>query len=311
MLYERSGIMHLTQERPAVVLEEVTKAYPGFRLGPVSFGLEPGYVTAVVGPNGSGKSTLFRLIMNLARPDGGEVRVLGGYYPGGDYPGSEVEIKQKIGYVPERAVGHDDWTARELGRFYARWYPSWNGSLYRELLERFEVPHDRRFKRLSKGLQRRLSFVLARSCEPELMLLDEPTDGVDPFARRAMVDEISAFMQSGERTVLFATHVMEEVSRLADYVVFLSAGEFLGFYEKDALLEEWRAFWVESPPDGAVPGVVSVEEAGPVRIVTRSPEETRAALEEARIELFRSEALQLEEILELLLRERRGARSRA
>lgn len=301
MMHERSRLMQFTEERPVATLAGVVKEYPGFRLGPIDFALEPGFVTAVVGPNGSGKSTLFRMMMNLARPDAGDLSLFGGRYPGGDYPDGELEIKQRIGYVPERAVGHDDWSAAELGRFHARWYPEWNDRLYKELLGRFEIPAGRQFQKLSKGLQRRLSFALARSSEPELMLLDEPTDGVDPFARRLLLDEISEYMHPGDRTVLFATHVMEEVRRLADYIVFLRGGEFLGFYEKDALLEEWRALWVGDAPQRDTPGLVNVEDTSPVRVVTRSLPQTRESLRRQGLEVLRSEALPLEEILEHLM----------
>ena len=220
-----------------VSLRGVGKSYGSFKLGPVDLEVEQGYVVAVVGPNGSGKSTLFRMLMNLSRPDGGEIELFGTRYPQ-----SEVGIKRRVGYVPERSVGHDEMTAADLGAFVSRWYPSWNGALYADLLRRFEIDQKARFGKLSKGTQRRLDFSVAVACEPELLLLDEPTDGVDPFARRVMMEEISRHLASGEaerygRTVPFATHNIEQVSRIADYVLFLNKGDLLGPYEKDGLPE--------------------------------------------------------------------------
>lgn len=282
-----------------VSLDGVTKSFSRFTLEPMSLELEPGYVVAVVGPNGSGKSTLFRMLMNLVHPDDGEMRLFGGRYPE-----DEVGIKRKIGYVPETAVGHDEMNARELGSFVAHWYPTWNARRYDELLREFEIDADQRFARLSKGQQRRLSFAVAIACGPELLLLDEPTDGVDPFARRTMLQEISAFLEGGDRTVLFATHVMEEIRRLADYIVFLHKGRFLGFYEKDALLEQWKVLWLDGQPKSSeIPGLVDLTDGRPPQLVTRSPEETRAALKEQGVGIVRTGTLELEEILGHLMHE--------
>jgi ABC-2 type transport system ATP-binding protein len=286
-------------ERPVISLKGVTKSYGNFGLGPVDLEVEPGYVVAVVGPNGSGKSTLFRMLMNLTRPDSGEVSLFGS-----GYPEDEVAIKQRIGYVPERSVGHDEMTARTLGEFVSHWYPKWDRSLYEDLVSRSEIEKNKRFRDLSKGMQRRLIFALAAATGAKLLLLDEPTDGVDPFARREMLEDISRFMHDGERTVVFATHVMEEVRRIADYVAFLVGGDFLGLYEKDALLESWRTLWVDREPDSALPGVVEVEGGSPVRLVTRSPEETEDALARGGARVIRAGALDLEEILSHLMRER-------
>lgn len=284
-----------------ISLQGTTKSYGGFTLGPVDLGIEPGYVVAVVGPNGSGKSTLFRLLMGLSQPDAGELGLFGRRHPR-----DEVEIKQRIGYVPEISTGHDDMSARSLEAFVSRWYPRWNSGLYSRLLTRFEIPAEQRFGKLSKGMQRRLAFALAAAREPEMLLLDEPTDSVDPFARRIMLEEVSQYLEggaeTGERTVLFATHVMDEVRRLADYVVFLHGGRFLGLYEKDALQDGWRSLWVERLPEPDLPGLVSVEEGTPPRLVTASPGETQKALAELGIGVVRSGPLDLEEILEHLMR---------
>lgn len=291
-------------ERPVISLKDVRKSYGDFELGPVNLEVEPGFVVAVVGPNGSGKSTLFRMLMNLARPDEGSLALFDSAYPN-----EEVEIKRRIGYVPERSVGHDEMGAKDLGEFVSHWHPTWEQKTYDELLSRSEIEENKKFGKLSKGMQRRLAFALAAATGAELLLLDEPTDGVDPFARREMLEDISEFMHGGERTVVFATHVMEEVRRIADYVAFLVDGDFLGFYEKDALLEQWKVLWVEREPDGDVPGVVEVERGNPVRLVTDSPEETEDALAKENVRVVRSGTLDLEEILSHLMRRRTREKS--
>jgi ABC-2 type transport system ATP-binding protein len=287
-------------QAPVISLRDVRKSYGAFELGPVDLRVEPGHVIAVVGPNGSGKSTLFGMLMSLVKPTAGEVTLFGG----ASYPDDEVAIKQRIGYVPERSVGHDEMSAKSLGEFVSYWYPRWDQQLYLDLIKRYKVDPDKRFGKLSRGMQRRLSFALALATGPELLLLDEPAEGVDPFARRQMLEDISRFMRSGDRrTVVYATHVMEEVRRIADYVAFLVDGEYLGLYEKDALLEGWKMLWVDREPEGDIPGVVEVVVGGsPTRLVSGSPEETERALSAQNIRIVRSEPLDLEEILSHLMR---------
>lgn len=294
----------------AISLKDVRKSRGAFELGPVNLSIEPGYVVAVVGLNGGGKSTLFGLLMNLLQPDSGEIRLFGG-----SYPDEEVEIKRRVGYVPERPTGRDDMNAYALEKFVSRWYPHWDQRIYQDLLGRLGVDPGKRFGELSKGVQRRLTFALAMATSPELLLLDESTAGVDPLARREMLDEISAFVhddarEGDRRTAVFSTHAVEEARRIADYIVLLSHGEFLGLHEKEALLESWETLWVEGEPEGDVAGVVEVKCGSPARIVSNSPRETSEALRAQNKKIVRSRLLDLEEIVSHLLhqsRERQGA----
>jgi ABC-2 type transport system ATP-binding protein len=114
---------------PMISLRAIRKSYgDNFELGPVDLAIEPGYVVAVVGSNESGKSTLIRMLMNLVQPDSGELMLLGG-----TYPDDEVAIKQRVGYVPELSLGHDEMSANSLGGFVSHWYPRWDGRRYEDL----------------------------------------------------------------------------------------------------------------------------------------------------------------------------------
>jgi ABC-2 type transport system ATP-binding protein len=168
-----------------------------------------------------------------------------------------------------------------------------------------EIEPDNKFGELSAGTQRRLTVALAMATGSELLLLDEPTAGLDPFARRRVLEGISRFMTDeryGDRTVVFATHVLEEVRRIADYVAFLVDGKLLGLFEKDALLDRWKTFWLDREPEIDVPGMIERESSNPARIVSDSPRETEEALCAQNIRIVRSGALDLEEILSHLMR---------
>lgn len=290
-------------QTPVISLENVRKSRGAFELGPVDLSIESGYIVAVVGPNGGGKSTLFGMLMHLLQPDSGEIRLFGG-----SYPGDEVEIKRRVGYVPERPTGHDDMDAYALGEFVSRWYPRWDRKIYRDLLGRLRVDPGRRFGELSRGGRRRLSFALAMATSPELLLLDDPTAGVDPFARREMLDDLWYFVhddaRGGDRTVVFSTQSVEEAGHIADYIVLLSYGEFLGLHEKDALLESWKTLWVDREPEGDVAGLV--EGGSLARLISNSPRETTEALRAQNIRVVHSRSLDLEEILSHLVHRSRG-----
>lgn len=165
-----------------ISLENIRKSRKGgFHLGPVNLEIEPGRIIAVVGPNGSGKSTLFGMLMNLLRPDSGNLNLFGMAHPR-----NEVAIKQRIGYVPERATGRDDMSAEYLGDFVSHWYPNWDQEHYEDLIFRAQIHPRKKFGQLSEGLQRRVLFALALAAGPQLLLLDEPTAGVDLLARKEM-----------------------------------------------------------------------------------------------------------------------------
>jgi ABC-2 type transport system ATP-binding protein len=285
---------------PMISLKNVRKSYKGgFELGPVDLEVEPGRVVAVLGPNGAGKSTLFGMLMNLLRPDSGTVNLFGL-----THPRDEVAIKRRIGYVPEHAVYHDDMSAEYLGDFVSYWYPRWDQGLYEDLIGRARINSRKKFGKLSKGLQRRLLFALALAVGPRLLLLDEPTTGVDLFARKEVLEDIWRFVRDGNgqgRTVVFATHAVEEVRRIADQVVFLADGQFLGLYDKHALLDGWRTLLVDGRPEGDTPGVVEVESGSPTRVVSASPEDTFEALRRQNMRIISSQSLDLEEVLSHLV----------
>jgi ABC-2 type transport system ATP-binding protein len=291
---------------PVISLRDVRKSYPPFELGPIDLDIGPGCVVAIVGPNGSGKSTLMGMLMNLIQPTSGEIALFGG-----TYPEDEVAIKQKVGYAPERISGYEDLSPKYLHALVSHFYPGWDQSLYEDLLADVAMEPNKKFAKLSAGTQQRIIFALALATGTELLILDEPTTGLDHFARQRVIGDISYFLADERhrgRTVVFATHHMEEVKLIANYVVFLVGGKLLGHFETDALLEGWKVFWLDRAPEGDIPGMIELESGDPARIVSDSPRQTEEALRARNIRIFHSEALDLEEILSHLIRRREGRR---
>jgi ABC-2 type transport system ATP-binding protein len=284
----------------ALALREITKTIADkFILGPLNLEIEPGFIVAVVGPNGSGKTTLFRMLMGMVQPDAGELEFFNQ-----QYPADEISIKRKIGYVPETSENQKMFkTVADALQFAAFWYPSWDDKYCQELLKKFEITPTDKLTGLSKGTRRKVDLILSLSHHPDLLLLDEPSSGLDPFAWRLMLEEVTRFMDQGQRTIFMATHIMEEVRRLADYVVFLYQGKLLGYYEKDALLDGWKTIWVDRLPNNAksMKGIVAVEQDQSIKLISESPQETLAALANSGINVIKTQSVDLDEIFTYLL----------
>ncbi|RAV10465.1 ABC transporter ATP-binding protein [Paenibacillus contaminans] len=283
-----------------IKFQDIEKLVAGkFPLGPINLEIERGYVVAVVGPNGSGKSTMFRMLMNMLQPDRGTLSILKQHYPQ-----DGVSMKRQIGYVPEFSdFGGVAKTIGQLIDFVSYWYPSWDQKRCRELLDKFELAPAMKLSGLSKGMQRKLSLTLAIAPNPELLLLDEPSSGLDPFAWRLMIDELTQFMRNGDRTIVIATHIMDEVRRLADYIAFMYKGKLIGFHEKDALLDTWKMIWLDKMPDnpGRLPGVTESQDQ-PARLITCETDQTEAALKKLGVSVIRTQSLELDEIFVQLQR---------
>jgi ABC-2 type transport system ATP-binding protein len=294
--------------KPVIFLNGVEKTFPGLKLGPVSMEVEPGVIVAVVGPNGSGKTTFLHMLMSIVRPERGEARLFGL-----DCGQAETEIKRQIGYAGELVYADDaNWRVGELVQYYSRWYPTWDENRWRQLAERFELDRKQKLKRLSKGTKSRLMFSLALAHNPKLLILDEPSSGLDPSAWRIMVEEIQTFMDQGNRNVIMATHNMEEVRRLADYVAVFSKGKLIEYRVKDEIQEQWKSLWIEQKYGqlaASAPGIVLQEDGPMTRIVTRDAARTEQALREAGIAVARRMALEWDEILELMIAQQNDQRS--
>jgi ABC-type multidrug transport system, ATPase component len=293
----------------AVSLAEVELRRPHFQLGPIHLEVPKGYVTAIVGPNGSGKSSTFRLILDLIKPDKGDIKLLGQRSSSEE----DWQTKSKVGYLPELFSPHDDkLRAFSKTEFVKKWYPAWDVNRYQELLRLFEVDDGIRLGKMSKGMRRKYELALVLSHYPELLLLDEPSSGLDPLAWRTMIDVLHRYMEPGDRTILMASHIVEEVKRLADYIVFMVHGRVLGVYEKDELFGSWHAFYVPGEQISRklaqeMPGHCGIEEAGGgmIRVITRMAPAAEAWCEQEGIAISHRQALQLDDILAILVEQER------
>ena len=218
----------------ALEIDRVTKRYKGFTLGDVSLQLPQGYIMGLIGPNGAGKTTLIKLILNLIRRDGGAIRVFGL-----DNLADEAAIKGRIGFVPDEPRFHDDATLQNVASAVAPYYANWDHGRFSTLAGEFELPLKKKFKKLSHGTKTKFSLALALSHGAELVLLDEPTTGLDPVFRRRLLDMLRGLLEDERTSVLFSSHITADLERTADFVTFVKDGQVVFSDTMDRLSQSW------------------------------------------------------------------------
>lgn len=206
-------------------LDHVTKHYPGFDFGPVDFTLEPGLVTGLVGANGAGKTTLVKLALGLVHPDAGTV--------------APVD-RDRLGVVYDVPALWQEWKVTQVGEIIGRFYPSWDANTFSHYCSWAGLQPNTKIKNLSRGMGMKLQVAVAMSHQAELLVLDEPTAGLDPIARTELLDMLAEFMTDPAHTVLFSSHITTDLDRLADRLVIISGGRVLLDGVKDELVEGHR-----------------------------------------------------------------------
>ena len=201
----------------------VVKTFDGFKaLDGLTMTAEKGSIYGLVGPNGAGKSTILRHIMGIYRPDSGSVLV------DGDQVYENPAVKAKIAAIPDELYYFNSASTRDMMRFYRGMYPNFDVKRYEALKEAFpEVDEKLPIRRLSKGMQKQSAFRLALCCNPEVLVLDEPVDGLDPVMRRQVWSLLMGDVADHGTTVLVSSHNLRELEDVCDHVGILSRGKVL------------------------------------------------------------------------------------
>lgn len=216
-------------------IRNLSKSFGGFALRNVSFALPKGYIMGLIGPNGSGKTTTIQLILNMLRRDGGAIKVLGR-----DILDQERAIKASLGVVFDSSCFSDDWRAAQVEQAISPFYANWNRDTFAQLLRKFRIDPARRVRELSRGMQMKLMLACAFSYDAKLLILDEPTSGLDPVSRDELLSILAAYIEDGEHSVLFSTHITEDLERAADYITYLRYGELVFSGSKEEFVNGFR-----------------------------------------------------------------------
>jgi ABC-2 type transport system ATP-binding protein len=215
--------MSETDESPVIEMHGVKKSFGRKQvLTGVDMVVPPGQTFAFLGRNGQGKTTTIRMMLGLLKPDEGTIRVLGV-----DPRADPMEIRRRIGYVAEDQVMFGWMRVEQMRSFIAPFYPTWDEKWAKELSDRLELPLKTKVKHLSKGQNVRLALMLALAHRPRLVILDDPTLGLDPIMRKEFLRDLVTHLQDQKVSVFFSSHLLYEIEPVADSVVILDKGKVL------------------------------------------------------------------------------------
>ena len=218
----------------ALKIQGLTKKFEGFALDKVSFRVPSGSIVGLIGENGAGKTTTINAALGLIKKDSGEIELFG----------ENVEhltpsIKEEIGAVFDASNFSEELPPEKLDKVLKDIYTSWDQDLFRQLLDRLEIPFSRKLKTFSKGMKMKLSLAAALSHHPKLLILDEATSGLDPVMRDDILDMFLDFVQEEDHAILVSSHITSDLEKVADYIVFIHKGKIIFSKPKDELLEDY------------------------------------------------------------------------
>lgn len=224
-------------EDPLIEACGLVKRYDGFSLEDVSFSVSAGEVVGFVGRNGAGKSTTIRALLGLIAIDGGEARMLG--TPSGELSRSTgASVKERVGVVFDTVSMPGHLTVADVGRIHAAAFASWDAYRFAGFVSGFGLPMDRQVKDLSRGMGMKLSLACALAHDPQVLVLDEATAGLDPMARDEVLDRLREFVAEPGRAILMSSHITSDLERIADRIVCIDSGHIVFDMPKDEITDK-------------------------------------------------------------------------
>ena len=273
-------------------MENITKQFGNFKaVDGLTMTVPKGTVYGLVGPNGAGKSTAIRLMTGIYRPDAGSVTVE-------DIPVWEnADIKARVGYIPDEIFYFPSATMEEMRRYYKGLYPNFDDGLYEKLFEVFKLPRKGQLRRFSKGMQKQAAFHLTICTRPDVLILDEPVDGLDPVMRRQVWNLILSDVAQRQTTVVISSHNLRELEDICDHVGIMDHGKML----LERSLADMQGNTVKLLAVGEIPADLQIlhkTQTGRLQtlVVRGSAEEVTAQMEKADCTYFDVLPLSLEEI---------------
>ena len=205
-------------------VKNIEKTYPnnGFKLNKINFNVPKGSIVGIIGENGSGKTTTLNLILGLKSKDGGSAKIFGR-----EFHIDDVDTKEKIGVSFDEIYLPSNLNAKEISNIYKSIYNGWDEKYFFSNLSNFGIDNGKKIGDYSKGMQKMLSIVIAMSHSPELLILDEPTSSLDPVKRSEVLEKFQEYIENGERSIVFSSHITTDIEHICDHVVFINKGNLI------------------------------------------------------------------------------------
>ncbi|MFA9376973.1 MAG: ABC transporter ATP-binding protein [Lachnotalea sp.] len=215
-------------------VKNLCKSFKNFQLQDVTFDLPKGYVMGYVGQNGAGKTTTINLITNLCNAQKGEVHI-----DGISYHDNPQQFKEYIGYIGDESYFPKEFRLKDVRFILKTLYNSFNEDSFDKLIKKWELPEKQKIAEYSRGMKVKLMFASVLARETKLLILDEATNGLDPVMRAEILQVLQDYIQDGERSIFFSTHMLNDLEQIADYIVFIDHGRILLNKTKDDMLESY------------------------------------------------------------------------
>lgn len=215
----------------AIEIKGLTKRYDGFTLDNLSFNVPKGSIMGFVGQNGAGKSTTINTILNIIKPDDGEIKIFGL-----NHIKDEIEIKKSISAVFDELPFHEELNAKQLNAVLGNIFPQWSKETFQSYLDKFALPSKKKFAKFSKGMKMKVQIAAALSHNAKLLIMDEATTGLDPVVRNEILDIFLEYLQDEDHSILMSSHITSDLEKIADSVTFIDKGKLLLTGYKDDIL---------------------------------------------------------------------------
>lgn len=218
-------------------VSQLCKQLDTFKLDNLSFQIEAGTVMGFIGENGAGKTSTIHTILQLLKQDSGSIEIFGE-----PFTIDSIHLKQQIGVVFDSLHFPTSLKVKELEQMYKEFYTNWDSDYFYSLLERLNIPKHNPVDKMSAGTQKKLTIALALAYYPKLLLLDEPTSQLDPIIRDEILTILSEYMEEGDRSILFSSHITSDIEKIADTIMLIRDGKISFVENKDELLYAYRTF---------------------------------------------------------------------
>lgn len=216
-----------------VEFNNVSKRRKDFIMSDLNIHIPKGFMTGLIGPNGSGKTTIIQLMMNVIQPDEGDIQIFGKSH-------KDSNIKQNIGFVYDDFYMYDEFTIKQVKSFVAPIYHHWDEDLYQKYVQKFQLPERKKIKHFSKGMKMKGALLFALAHQPEFLVMDEPTAGLDPVFRRELFELLQELMINEDQTICMATHITTDIDHIADHIILMHEGKVLLQKDMEEIREQYH-----------------------------------------------------------------------
>lgn len=222
------------EEENLIVVDGLAKQYKEFTLHGIHFHLPAGYIMGMIGPNGAGKTTTIKALLDMIRPDAGTISLLGAATVA-----DRIALRDSLGVQLDTTLYPDYWRVKQVAKSLRSFFPQWDDAYFDQLCTDMEIPLKTKYKSMSRGTQVKLQLAAALAHHPRLLILDEPTAGLDPLARDELLTRLQDFIADGQHSVLLSTHLTGDLERIADFLLYIRGGRQQFFGHVDDLLGQY------------------------------------------------------------------------